>query len=59
MLGTMFASTIFTTLYTLLFACNLGFLVLALPKWYREVGRLGGVTTERGGPVAAPTDGAV
>ena len=54
MLGTMFASTIFTTLYTLLFACNLGFLVLALPKWYREVGRLGGVTTERV-CVVAPT----
>jgi phosphatidylglycerophosphate synthase len=39
-LGTMFAADFFRAVYTFLFVCNLGFMTLALPKWYREVGRL-------------------
>jgi phosphatidylglycerophosphate synthase len=38
-LGTMFLSEFFRAIYTALFVCNLGFMMLALPKWYREVGR--------------------
>jgi phosphatidylglycerophosphate synthase len=39
-LGTMCLESWFRAAYTFLFACNLGFLLLALPRWYREVARL-------------------
>ena len=38
-LGTMFLADVFQIHDTVLFTCNLAFLALALPKWYREVGR--------------------
>ena len=40
-LGLMFAYEPFRAVYTFLFACNAGFLMLALPKWYREVSGFG------------------
>lgn len=36
-LGLMFATDLFRAVYTFVFACNAAFLLLALPKWYREV----------------------
>ena len=39
-LGTMALSSFFLSVYTALFICNLLFLGMALPKWYREVGAL-------------------
>jgi len=40
-LGLMFAFEPFRAVYALLLACNAGFLMLALPKWYREVSGFG------------------
>jgi hypothetical protein len=40
-LGTMCVESFFRGAYTVLFACNLALLVLALPKRYREVGSFG------------------
>ena len=37
--GLMFATTPFRIAYTALFVANAAFVMLALPKWYREVGR--------------------
>ncbi len=39
-LGLMPAGLLFRGVYAALFACNFAFMSLALPKWYREVGRL-------------------
>ena len=39
-LGTMVFSSFFLTVYSILFVCNLLFVCMALPKWYREVGAL-------------------
>lgn len=39
--GLMFVDDLFRVLYLMFFLANFGFLALALPKWYREVGRLG------------------
>ena len=36
-LGLMFWSDGFATVYTFLFVANTAFMALALPKWYREV----------------------
>lgn len=37
-LATMFAESFFRVVYSAVFLCNAAFLMLALPKWYREVG---------------------
>lgn len=49
-LGTMAAASFFAAAYTFLFACNLAFLLMALPKWYREVGSLAGPAPQPSSP---------
>lgn len=38
-LGLMFAHDYFQMVYLVLFVANAGFAILALPRWYREIGR--------------------
>ena len=40
-LGTMAFESFFRFVYTSLFLCNAAFMLVALPKWYREVGSFG------------------